>query len=58
MQTSVKDDLGTVVELNVYDLQHPDNPEAVPTINFYLYNMGVGLYHSCLLYTSPSPRDA
>lgn len=34
------------VELNVYDLLHPDNPDAVPTINWYLYNMGMGLYHS------------
>lgn len=37
---------GTIVELNVYDLLHPDNPEAVPNINWYLYYVGVGLYHS------------
>lgn len=38
--------LGEVVELNVYDLLHPNNPDAVPTINWYLYGMGMGLYHS------------
>ncbi|CDF36805.1 unnamed protein product [Chondrus crispus] len=37
---------GAPVELNVYDLQHPDNPDAVPTINWYLYGVGMGLYHS------------
>lgn len=37
---------GVPVELNVYDLQHPDNPEAVSTLNGYLYTFGVGLYHS------------
>lgn len=39
-------ELGTVVELNVYDLEHKDNPDAVTTFNSYLYNVGVGLYHS------------
>lgn len=34
------------VELNIYDLQHPDNPDAVPTVNWYLYPVGMGLYHS------------
>lgn len=34
------------VELNVYDLLHPENPEAVPNLNFYLYAVGMGLYHS------------
>lgn len=38
--------LGTPVELNVYDLLHPDNPDTVPTINWYLYGLGMGLYHS------------
>lgn len=38
--------MGVVVELNVYDLLHPDNPDALPTLNSYLYSMGMGLYHS------------
>lgn len=38
--------LGSPVELNVYDLLHPENTEAVPNINWYLYGLGMGLYHS------------
>ncbi|CDF41299.1 Possible serine/threonine protein kinase [Chondrus crispus] len=37
---------GVPIELNVYDLQHPDNPDAVPAINWYLHGVGLGLYHS------------
>lgn len=37
---------GTLVTLNVYDLQHPDNPEAVPRLNWYLSFLGCGIYHS------------
>lgn len=37
---------GSIVELNVYDLQPPDNPDTVPAINWYLYPVGFGLYHS------------
>lgn len=37
---------GVPVELNVYDLAHPDNPDAVPNLNWYLYGLGMGLYHS------------
>lgn len=46
MQSQTSQSLRTLVELNVYDLQHPDNPDAVPAINWYLYHVGVGLYHS------------
>lgn len=46
MTTETSDSAGIPVELNVYDLMHPDNPEAVPTINWYLYGLGMGLYHS------------
>lgn len=38
--------IGMPVELNVYDLLHPENPDAVPNMNWYLYGFGVGLYHS------------
>eukprot|EP00177_Eucheuma_denticulatum_P002126 GFKZ01003793.1.p1 GENE.GFKZ01003793.1~~GFKZ01003793.1.p1 ORF type:complete len:274 (+),score=21.44 GFKZ01003793.1:71-892(+) len=38
--------IGTPVELNVYDLLHRDNPDVVPNINWYLYSVGMGLYHS------------
>lgn len=34
------------VHLNVYDLLHPEKPEAISTLNWYLYGLGMGLYHS------------
>lgn len=34
------------VTLNVYDLLHPEKPEAISTLNWYLYGIGMGLYHS------------
>lgn len=41
-----ENELGVPVELNVYDLLHRDNPDFVPNINWYLYSIGMGLYHS------------
>lgn len=41
-----RDSLGTVVELNVYDLQPQDSPDTVANLNWYLYPVGFGLYHS------------
>ena len=44
------------------DLQHSGMPakDLDETIEFYTKKLGFelsGLFHNCLLYTSPSPRD-
>lgn len=45
-RASQNESVGTTVELNVYDLQPPDSPDTVKNINWYLYPVGFGIYHS------------
>jgi len=40
------DEDGPSVFLNVYDLQDASRPEWITNLNWYLYAMGLGLYHS------------
>lgn len=45
-QAPQKELFGAIVELNVYDLASPDSPDTISNVNWYLYPMGFGLYHS------------
>eukprot|EP00188_Purpureofilum_apyrenoidigerum_P003939 Plantae.Rhodophyta-Purpureofilum_apyrenoidigerum.ctg4271.p1 GENE.Plantae.Rhodophyta-Purpureofilum_apyrenoidigerum.ctg4271~~Plantae.Rhodophyta-Purpureofilum_apyrenoidigerum.ctg4271.p1 ORF type:complete len:207 (-),score=22.94 Plantae.Rhodophyta-Purpureofilum_apyrenoidigerum.ctg4271:494-1114(-) len=45
---SLVPDVRTKVILNVYDLMDESRPEWVKNINWYLYTMGLGLYHSAI----------
>ena len=50
--------LGGAVAL-AWAVEHPDSLSALVTVSgvAYPWDTGLGLYYTCLLYTSPSPRD-
>mmetsp|Transcript_408 Transcript_408/g.1391 ORF Transcript_408/g.1391 Transcript_408/m.1391 type:complete len:206 (-) Transcript_408:465-1082(-) len=45
---SLVPDMTTKVVLNVYDLEDESRPDWIKNVNWYLYAMGLGLYHSAV----------
>ena len=50
-------DFGTYVDYEVVEIQHDINAEITNDTLFYYLRTVIGDTITCLLYTSPSPRD-
>ena len=57
LNDSINDQNGAIVDWVLIELRDPDNPARIVVRKAALLTRGGAVVNTCLLYTSPSPRD-